>query len=275
MNTQDDVTESCSVFEEFEYRLVYLRPSAYSDERIAVGVIANRLDHLESRFVSSVDALNLMTRIFGEDGVEQFHFATTELRRVLAKAASLDSIVIPTDLLAVGDKVAAFTADRNGLLTSILASSSCLIRSQPARSSEVLTSSSAPSLTRDLFDHVSRLNPLIAKDLFDRQITIEGETVELPIYGNKIFGAPVSFVARDLRMRAESYVAKFVWLRQYLKQKPRIYVLTRQDGVATSSPRADSSIRELRAIADASKVPLRTSESTDELAVMIVHDEAA
>jgi hypothetical protein len=264
-----------SAFEEFEYRLVYLRPTAYSDERIAVGLIAGAHDHLESRFVSSVDSLEVMARIFGESGVEQYHFATAELRRAISRCVSLDSMTMPSDLLVVGEKTPAFTMDRNGLMASILASASCLVRSEPSRGSEVVSSAPTNSLSRDLFEHVSRLNPLVAHDLFNQKIKIEGDMVELPIYGSRIFGAPVSFAARDLRMRAESYVAKFVWLRQHLRQQPRVYLLTPQEGSADVTARLDSSIRELRAIAEASDMPLKASGSAEEMATLIIQEEAA
>ena len=263
MSTTQEVYHRDNAVEELEYRLVYLRPTAYSDERIAVGLIASASDSLEARFVSSVDSLQLIGRIFGEDGVEQYHFATAELRRALSRCASLDSLTMPTDLLAVGEKVAAVTIDRTGLLTSILAASSCLVRSEPSRGSDVVSNASATSFSKDLLEHVSRLNPLVAHDLFNRKVNIEGDTVDIPIYGTKIFGAPVSFAARDLRLRAESYVAKFVWLRQHLRQQPRVYLLTPQEGSTDVTARLDMSIRELRAIAEASNVPLKTSESTE------------
>src|SRR5207253_128238 len=98
---------------------------------------------------------------------------------------------------------------------------------------------------------------------------------DLPIYGTRIFGAHVSFAAKDLRMRAESYVAKFVWLRNHLPQQPRVYLLVPQEGRDDGPSRLDASLRELRAIADASRVPLRTSDSTEEMATMILQDEAA
>jgi hypothetical protein len=275
MSTMPEVCNQGSVFEQFEYRLVYLRPTAYSDERIAVGLVAAARDHLEARFVSSVDSLELMSRIFGEAGVEQFQFAAAELRRALSRCASLDSLTVLTDLLVVGEKTAAFTQDRTGLLASILASASCLVRSEPSRNSDVVSSAPAVALTRDLFEQVSRLNPLVAHELFNKKIKIEGDTVDLPICGTKIFGAPVSYAARDLRMRAESYVAKFVWLRQHLSQQPRVYLLTPQEGTTDVPARLDSNIRELRAIAVASNVPLKTSDSTEELATLIIQEEAA
>jgi hypothetical protein len=275
MSNMQEACDPGSGFEEFEYRLVYMRPSEYSDERIAVGVIASTQDGLESRFVSSVDSLGLMAHIFGQDGLEQFHFATAELRRVLRRTPSLDLVTMPTDLLEAGEKTSAFTADRNGLLLSILASSSCLVRLESSRSREILSSPPTLSLTDDLFEQVARLNPVVAQEMFNRKIIVDGKTVELPIYGNRIFGAPVSFVSKDLKMRAESYVARFVWLREHLRQKPRLYLLTRQEGSEIVSARSESSVEELRAIAEASKVSLKLSDSTEEMATLIIQEEAA
>jgi hypothetical protein len=265
-------------FEQLDYRVVYLRPSAYSDERIAVAIVAGSSNRLESRFVSTVASLDLMTRIFGEDGVEQFHFAADELRRIVSKTTTLDTLEMPTDLLVAGDKMSAYTSDRVGLLTSILASSSCLVRTDSPRSGEVFTSQQSAKLSKALFCHVSLLDPFIARDLFNRKIVVgAGETVELPILGTRIFGAPVSFsgAGSDQKMRAESYVAKFHWLKKYLRQQPTVYILSPSEGSRDASLRIDANIRELREVAEASKVNLRMSDSTEELASYIVRDEAA
>ncbi len=267
-----------SEIEQLDYRVVYLRPSAYSDERIAVAIIASTRDRLEARFVSSVASLELMTRIFGEDGVEQFHFAANELRRVVSKTNGLDVLEMPTDLFVAGEKMAAFTSDRIGLLTSILASASCLIRADSPRASEVFNTQHSAKLSKALFNHVSLLNPFIAKDLFNRKVDVgNGETVELPILGTRIFGAPVSFAgaAADQKMRAESYVAKLHWLKKYLNQQATMYVLSPSEDSPDVSARIDSNIRELREVAQASNVHLRMSGSTEELASYIVKDEVA
>lgn len=275
MNTMLQRIEGTAGLQEFRYRLLYLRPSPYSDERIAVGVVAAAGDHLEVRFISSSESLGLLTTLFGHAGLEQFHFATAELRRATLDLRELDSLIMPSNLLITGESCSAVTTDRTGLLTSILASSSCLVRTDSSRSSEVGSAAPNSSLSKDLFVQLSRLNPLVAQDVLNKKVTIEtGETVDIPIFGTKIFGAPVSFAVKDHRIRAESYVAKFVWLRKHLPQKPRVYVLTSQDR-SSDGTRVDSGVRELRAIAEASDVPLKLSESTEEMATLILQDEAA
>jgi hypothetical protein len=263
-------------FEEFEYRLIYLRPTEYSEERIAVGVISEGQGRLESRFLSSPASIDLMTKIFSEDGVEQFHFAAGELRRMISGLPGLDSVRMPSDLLIAGEKIVAYTSDRDGLLSSILASSSCLARTGTLRGSDIVNGPQRSALSLQLCEHINRLNPLVARNMFHRKVTVEsGETVDVPILGLRIFGAPVSFASKDQKMRAESYVAKFHWLRRYVPQQPRMYLLTPSDENGDAYNRHDSSIRELRAIAEASNVLVRTSESTEELAVLILQDEAA
>ncbi len=263
-------------FDEFQYRLLYLKPTPYSDERIAVGLVADSQNRLEARFVSSVATIELMTRIFGEHGVEQFQFAAGEVRRALLTSSSLDSLSMPTDLFVAGDTLAAFTPDRNGLLTSILASASCLVRSGESKSIDALSAAPTQLFSEELFDHVSRLSPLTANRIFNQRVTVDtGEVVDLPIVGRRIFGAPVSFATRDQRMRTEAYVAKFHWLRTHLSQLPRVYLLAPQEGDRAIAGHFDPSIRELRAIAAASNVPLKVSESTEEMASLILQDEAA
>jgi hypothetical protein len=267
-----------SEFEQLDYRVVYLRPSAHSDERIAVAIVASTPERLESRFISSVASLELLTRICGEDGVEQFHFAANELRRVISKTSGLDALEMPTDLFVAGEKMAAFTSDRIGLLTSILASASCLIRADSPRASEVFSTQHSAKLSKALFNHVSLLNPFIAKEIFNQKVDVgHGETVELPILGMRIFGAPVSFAgaAADQKMRVESYVAKLHWLKRYLnQQQATMYILSPSEVSRDASLRIDSNIRELREVAEASSVKFRMSESTEELASYIVRDEA-
>lgn len=267
MSTLDDLA-SAGAFNEFEYQLVYLRPSEYTDERIAVGLVTESSGRLDGRFVSSVAALDTMSRLIGEHGVEQFQFAISELRRLLPRTEALSSLRIPTDLLVTGEKQVAFTSDRSGLVSSILATS-CLMRSGPERQVETARATPPLGFSKDVFDRVNRLNPLVADRIFNQTVTVESEQIELPIFGDRVFGAPVSFVGKDQSMRTESYIAKFRWLRSHLHQKPRVYVLRPGDHDC------DIRLRKLHAIAEASDVPLIVSETTEEIATQILQDEAA
>jgi hypothetical protein len=122
---------------------------------------------------------------------------------------------------------------------------------------------------------------MTANDLFRKRVTVGtgdvAETVTLPILGRRIFGAPISFVAAgwDQKIRAEAYIAKFRWLRQFLSQEPNVYVLAPRDPSGRVGAKAQSHVRELREVANASDVGLRVSSSTEEMASLIVHDEAA
>lgn len=270
MNNFESLASECS-FDEFEYQLLYLRPSVYLDERIAVGVVAELSNRLEARFVSSVGTIEMMTRLLGVEGVEQFQFAASELRRSISNVANLDSLRLPTDLFVAGEKLVAFTPDRPGLLASIL-SSSCLAKSRPERCIE-RPMPTAAEFCKDIVGHVSRLSPLVADRIFNRKVTIEAEEVKLPIFGQKIFGAPVSFAVRDYTMQTEAYIAKFRWLRFCLSREPRIYVLRPQG--ATHDQTSDLRLKKLHSIAEASGVPLRVSDTTEEIATQILQDEAA
>jgi hypothetical protein len=110
--------------------------------------------------------------------------------------------------------------------------------------------------------------------MFAQTFTVPtGEVVELPIFGTRIFGAPVSFAASDQKVKGESYIAKFHWLRKYMpqKQQPRIYLLVPKD----ISMSRENGIRELQAIAETVSMPIKISASTNELATNILSDEAA
>jgi hypothetical protein len=269
----DELTEGAGL-EEFGYRLVYLRPTSYAEERIAVGLLANRNGCVEARFISTPSAIDIMAQIFGEPAVEQFHFGAAEVRRALAKRPSLDAFELPSDLFVLGETLSAVTSDRDGLLTSVLSSASCLVRAGVSRGVEIVASPVLLHLQRDLFDQVNRLNPLIGKRIFNQKFTAStGEVMRLPILGDRVFGAPISFAARNESIKAEAYVAKFRWLRDQMPQEPRIYLLSPPDSHRISS--LDPSIRELCAIAVALEVPVQISESTEGMASQLLKDEAA
>jgi hypothetical protein len=260
-------------FEEFEYRLLYLRTSYYSDERITVGVVAAAPQCLEARFVSSIASIEIMTRLLGEDGVEQYQHAAGELRRLLPKIDHIDRLTIPSDLLLAGEKITAFSKDRRGFLTGVLDAASCLVRVPSSRGNDVMPSSSAGPFLRELFDEVSRLSPTLATSIFNQKINVEGKTIDVPILGRNIFGAPVSFISSAQIMKAEAYVAKFQWLRSYIQRQPKVYVLT-VDEAKNIEPTRNDAISELIAVARSSNVDVEISDSPVELASSVIRDEA-
>jgi hypothetical protein len=263
-------------FEEFEYRLVYLRPTPYSDERIVVGLLADAGGRVESRFVSTSAAIEMMAHVFGDAGVEQFQFAAGELRRAIARINYVAQVSVPGDLLIAGETSTAFTRDRSGFLASVLTASSALLRAGSSKVVERLGSADAVVFSQEVINEVSRLNPFLGDRIFHHRLVIEdSEVVELPILGNRVFGAPVSFAARDQKMRAEAYVAKFTWVRKHISQLPRMYVRAPLQTALDVTERLERSIREVCAIAEASGVPVKICHSTEELASAIVHDEAA
>lgn len=275
MNTPLDPFGTGRAFDEFEYRLLYLRPSQYADERIVVGVVSRNGSALEARFLASPAALQMMMHLLGETAVEQFQFAAAELRRDIARHHILDAFTPPTDLFVLGETVDAITHDREGLITSILATASSLVRRGVAKAVLPVSSPETPTeLQRDLFEYVTRMDPFKGGRIFDKKFTTAtGQVIKLPILGDRIFGAPLSFAAKEQMMKAESYVAKFRWLDTQMEQTPRIYVLvpeTRQ-GESQSTP----GIRELRDIAEASDVPVVLSDSTEGMALQVIRDDAA
>jgi hypothetical protein len=263
-------------YTEFAYRLIYLRPSPYSEERIAVGLVADGNEHVEVRFLGGAGALDLMTLVFGEAGVEQFQFAAGELRRAARVCNSVESMELPTDLLVAGELAVAYTADRVGFVGSALSAASAFLRANSSNVIERVLAADAAHFSQEVLDEVSRLNPFLADRIFHRTVNMKsGVQVEVPILGDSIFGAPISFASRDHKMRAEAYVAKFNWIRNEVMQQPRIYVKTPSSVALDVNQRLERSVREISAIADAVDVPVVICESTEELALAIVKDEAA
>lgn len=264
--------------EKIRYRHIYLCPNAYSDERIIIGLIGQSDSGIESKFVSSPTAIETLITLIGSEGVEQYQFAIAEIRRSLKKWNDIAKIEdLPSTLFIFGETYNAITSARTSLYKDILEVSSSLYRSCAA-SNISKTLAGQTTLTKTLHERISQLNPLIADDLFSKKKikTTEGDVIDVPIFGRKIFGAPVSFVAREMgepRMRAEAYVAKFNWLKNYVPQKPRVYVLAPTQNTQSGVNRLEASMRELLAIADAASVPLRHGETTDALATQVINDE--
>lgn len=267
--------------ERFEYRILYLRPNQHSDERLSVGLIATKKDGLELALVSSPPALDALTRLIGEPGTEQFHFASAELRRRTTVADSWDQLVMPTDLLDLGQTFRASTCDRRGFLTSVLQSSSVLHKGVSPRANEVIGTVPAGRVSSELYHHISLLNPLKADELFHQKVSLPSngstEEIELPILGQRVFGAPVSYLLAkaDQKMRAEAYIAKLNWLRKYLEPRPAVYVLAPSDETGSIAQKAVAGVRELREVAHAARVDLTVSQSISEMAKRVIDDEAA
>lgn len=267
--------------QEFAYRLLYLRPSDYSDERMAVGLVADGLARIESKFVSAITSLELLERIFGADGVEQYHFSVAEFKRSLNGVKTLDDIVLPSTLLALGEVNHALSADRNGLLLRVLESSSCLMRASGIRNRDVLSSHANSKFVHDIRDSVSKLNPLLADQIFRQKCVLpSGEKIDLPILGRNVFGAPISFAGRvnsfnDQKTKAEAFAARFQVFRKHLRQRPKLYVLAPDQSNAGTRRNMEAHVNELRAVTDATDVSLKIAVSTDELATSVISDEIA
>ena len=268
-----------SLYEQFEYRLVYLRPNVNSDERLTAGIIAMLAGGFELRLLSSIPALNLLSQLIGASGVEQFHFAAREFRRVVRDLESWSSLVLPTGLFILGPKKPTFTRDRIGFLMHELSSASLLMPRESTRANQVLPLSTTKSVSRELYHEVSLLNPMLAQRIFYKPVTtVKDRKVTLPILGDSVFGATVSLsnVNPDQKMRARAHVAKLRWLRDFLRQqRPKLYALAPSDGTKANAARIYEEVRELRAIANASEVELAISGSMQQLATCVVADEAA
>jgi hypothetical protein len=276
MNLEIDQYICGASFDQFDYRLLYFRPTRFSEEQIAVGLLADSSNRVEAKFATTPNALARMTEIFGEAAVEQFQFACGELRRSLSSAAHLAELEVPSDLFYAGESTVAYTKDRSGFLSSVLASACVFLKGGSTSVVERLGSTSYQIFAQEVMGEVTRLNPFLGEQIFHHRLTMEtGEVLDLPIRGRKVFGAPISFAVRDHRMRAEAYVAKFHCARRQIPQTPKLYVRAPNLGLVSSSERLDNSLRELELIAGAAEIPVVVCSSTEELASAIVRDEAA
>ena len=132
-----------------------------------------------------------------------------------------------------------------------------------------------------MFKEVGLLDPLIADDLFHKSVTLDTEhgieNYNVPILGKRVFGAPVSFLKADSdqRIRAEAHVARYRWLREIIRKKPKVYVQLPSGIDDESSSRVSEGVSRLKAVANACDVELAFSDSMSELANILIEDEAA
>lgn len=265
---------------EIAYRLVYFRPSPYSDEALVVGVLLSADRTVYLRTIQSESAYSALAHLFGENGKEQVSFAIDLLRSHVDKIADhLDTLGSPSDIISLGAVNRGVCGDPQGFAHDLLEMSSSLFRSysSPLGQSGYITQE---EISFCLFDNVTKLNALKATILFKGlEVPLSKQsTVRVPISGDRVIGGSVSLVTKQVgaaKTQAEALIAKYSVAGRIVDKKPAIYVLVPGSESKVNQKEVDASLFELRDVAEGHNVLVRHERSLPELAQALLRDEAA
>lgn len=261
-------------------RVVYMRPNRFSDEAIAVAVLVSAHNAVYCSCVTAVAAMDALACLYGHGALDQLNFALNTLQIWAQRTQSdLADIEPPSDLLQYGPLRQVSCEDPRGFGREFLEMSSSLYRNYNC-TPDVDLVIHQERICRDLYARASQFDALRATRLFrGTKIEMPGRpAIDIPIFGNKIFGAPISFVTRKVanaKMRAEAMIARFNYARRILERESVLYVLLPSIQLTRNSQSVDGSLEELEMVANANEVKLRHERNIDELAKAILFDDVA
>jgi len=259
-------------------RLVYLQPNLYSDESLVVGVIieSGGKPHLDK--INAVDNYQALSCLFGSDTREQTIFALEILQEsVHSGGFTLSGGESPTDMLRFGPLLKAACEDEKKYARDLLTLSSSLYRNYHAKMDD-FCSINQKELENSLKESIVKLNPFKGRELIKtkRFQTSNKNYIEIPIFGEKIFGAPVSMVTKVIdgaKKSAEAYIAKFKYVHDQVDKLPVIYVFAPKIMKDADRNRIEDSLGELELVGNASGVEICSEESVDDLAKAVYRYE--
>lgn len=262
-------------------RLVYMKPNEYSDESLAVGVLVRHELGCEFSYVASEAAYTALGCLYGIEAKEQLIYGLDVLRRRIYSGSDIfETGNSPTSLLKFSSIDHVTCSNPKTYASDFLKISSSLYRNYDCMqgSSDYV---GQDTIKLDLYKRASLLDAIKATKIFEGRkfdLLSKGK-VEIPIYGEKIFGAPISFVTKRVstaKVQAEAYIAKFNYVKQILNhQSAALYILMPTLDKDINHKIVKSSIDELYEIAKANDVILRCEKDPNELAHIILNDEVA
>lgn len=284
-NLNMNIEEVVSFYEErliqVQRRVVYLKPNEYSDESLAVGVLVHHDLGYEFSYVASEAAYAALDCLYGAEAREQLIFGIDVLRKQIYSGSDIfEKGNSPTSLLRFSsvehvscDNPKKYASDFLKISSSLYRNYECTQGANDYIGQDIIK--------LDLYKRASLLDAIKATKLFEgRKFELpEKGKVNIPIYGERIFGAPISFVTKRVssaKVQAEAYIARFNYVKQLLdNQRSVLYILTPTLDKNVNHKIVKSSIDELYEIAKANDVILRCEKDPNELAHMILEDEVA
>lgn len=261
------------------YRVIYLHPNAYSDEQIAVGVALSANNEIYFSNISTSLAYERLNALLGKNAQEQTILALKTLRQYMNAnhGIGINNLISPTDLLHLGPTSHAKCDNPHQFSHDLLEISSSLYQNYHCKTADH-GSISQEAVIGSLYDSVTQLNALKATQLFrGEKISLSREaSIKVPILGDHIVGGPISLVAKKIELAkniAEASIARYSLAGKVIKKKAAIYILAPSRGFKTNQPKLESSLFELKAIADGLGVLFRYERNLSELAHALLSDE--
>jgi hypothetical protein len=266
-------------------RLVYLQPNSYSDEAIAVGVVYEASGRTSVERVGSSHHISILSQLYDDDFTEQVTFSLQLLDEQARDASfTLDSAQSPTELLRLGPPSYAVCENPDMYVRDLLRLSSSLFSKYRVVKIGNETVDQE-GIERQLKESIVRINPLVGMTLVQsRKVeTNKNRRIEIPLYGEKIIGASVSFSTSKpggATNAGEALVARLNWAREALLSRenvircPVVYAYTPNRADPHQQSIIEDSVGELELIASASQVRIRSAGDVDSLAYRVYEDEA-
>jgi hypothetical protein len=270
---------------EITTRIVYLQPSAYSDEALAVGVVFDDSKTVQFEKIGSVGCFETLSDLYGDDFTEQVIFSLELLTDLVSKKEfAITDSNLPVDILRFGPASKAYCENPSSYVRDLLRISSSLFGTYSVRRKSLARVDQA-TIEKVLLDSIVRLNPLRGKELVQNkkfEIT-KKRRIEIPLYGNRIMGAPVSLSTTrpgQATNQAEAYIARLHWAREALEElenairEPVIYVYAPAQDTSEGGSSISEIVNELALIGEASQVSVRVADQIDALARKVYEDES-
>lgn len=276
----DAVTKQTPLTKSLGWRLVYFKPNAYSDEAISVGVVVDHEDRVFVDYVCSTDALEMFTNMFGAHARDQLMFGLDLLKgEILNREFDFSAGLPPTNSFKFGRVRTAVCDDVEGFARDLLRLSSSLFRRYEVVSNR-FRSVGQSDIIASLKQRIVELAPLRARELI-RTATIrfaQGGSFKVPLCGPRTIGTPVSLMTSrvgEAVKGAEAQMMKLSYAKKVLHRNPYLYVYTPPMSEDSGSilSRVTEGLEELRTLGENSGVHVSWSDSIDELATTVLHNE--
>jgi len=258
-------------------RVVYLKPSAVANEAIAVGVLTQVGENIRLINIESPSAFDALRCLQGEAEVGNVIYSLQFLKQQLRNNYSdINEITSSVSNCFFGNIQKFVSENPSEYARDYLRLSSCLLQDKYKKA--IKSSLTQKDVTKVLFDKVSYFDVITATRLFEGYSleVMRGRKIRFPMYGEKIIGAPVSMITKQINTAknlAEAYCAKLAVARDHVRRNAMLYVMLPSRNKATNQSLLEDSLGELEFIANANGISVRAEKSAEELAQAVLHDE--
>lgn len=273
-----------NMLKEISTRNIYLRPNAYSDESICVGVLYQDNSKIGIKSNQSLQAYEILKLLYGDGLVENFTFSLNLLHESVSNNSGiLPELTPPTDILSFGPLNIASVKNTQNYISDLLRVSSSLYRNYRIVADKY-KSKSQETLVREFKQEIIDMHPLLGRKIVEtKKIQVRDKRmIDIPIYGNKIIGAPISISISKSGLSielGEAYIAKLNWARDALRKTQTferyaaIYVYVPEVIEDIQRNKIDDGIYELGEIGRASNINVFSSHKMSDLAKRVYKDE--